>query len=212
MAIASNTISITTEKDPGSHSHIAVLQLMPLRRSNLQPREGILNKVGQWMVENNSSNFYLFKDDYSEVSYLSHKHKLTNRQASALHLVYIESNSLFSQTLEIVPEAYTITAPESLKPSAEAISSALVAPPVVAPPSFLGPLPIPFKPKEESSSSHANTPKVISGRVLLGSPVPLGDLPLLEGGWNKVQIVNFNTKMVRGCIWNEHIFYVGHLA
>ncbi|GJJ15512.1 hypothetical protein Clacol_009790 [Clathrus columnatus] len=196
MAVALSSVAITADKDPGSHSRIAILRLLPLRDHNLQRRDGILNKVGEWMVQSESSNFYLFKDDYTSV----------------VHLLRIESNTLISQTLEIVPEAYTIAAPESLQPSAEFISSALVSPsPIAAQPSILGPLPIPFKLKE-TPPPQVDSPKTISGRVLLGSATPTADLPTLEGNSSKFLIMDFNPKTVRGCVWNEQEFSIFNAA
>lgn len=130
--------------------------------------------------------------------------------ASLVHLLCIESHALLSRTLEIVPEAYTIAAPDSLQPSAEAISSSLVALPAPSPPTFLVPLPLSFGVKggDAQSQSRAGTPKVISGRVLLGPPVAIGDLPSLEGSQARIRILDFNVKMIRGCVWNDHEFCV----
>jgi rabconnectin-3b len=122
---------------------------------------------------------------------------------------------LVTHDLQIVPPAYAVAAPESLQPSAEALSSSSVTPAAALPslPNRLLPIPNPFKPilpSRSSDKSSVKTPVVVPGRVVLGSALNFGQIPTLRGdsGPKGLQVWTLNGECLRGALWNHRDFAV----
>ena len=128
------------------------------------------------------------------------------------------ASRLVIHDLQIVPPAYAVAAPESLQPSAEALSSSSVTPATVhlSLPNRLLPIPNPFKPMLQSRSSNnspVKTPVTVPGRVILGSALDFGQIPTLRGniGPKGVQVWTMNGECLRGALWSRKDFIVRYL-
>ncbi|KAF8501955.1 WD40 repeat-like protein [Hysterangium stoloniferum] len=207
LASASDQSSISGNGKSDVRTRIAILQLESLSPYSspldfaYTTRNSVLQKVSEWVMDGDPKAIGLLKDSASSVTFY-----------------YTSStvpSSLIAHTLEIVPPAFVATAPDSLRPSPEAISSSSVVSAVAAtPPHRLIPIPNPFKPKDGSHSPQKELDKAMSpgpGRVVLGAPVILGVVPDIEAPDELVkglQIWDIDGPYARGALWSSTEFLI----
>lgn len=129
-----------------------------------------------------------------------------------INLFYLNPQShstIAAQEIRVVPQAFAVTAPDSLHPSTDAISSTSVLPAssnLSPQPHSLLSIPNPFKPKDNGSSSKIEDSQielVTSGRVILGPLVDSGQIPSLEGIPSGLQVWNSEAGIVKAFMWSQ---------
>ena len=200
---------------------MAVLQLQKLSPlaasldSGTTSRHGILQKVGEWIMEGASELVGLYREEKSEYviaqSDSIHVRPMT-RVASSTSFFYLTpgpTTNLVTHGLQVVPAAFVIAAPISLQPSPDALSSSgASALPSPSLPNLALSIPNPFKPNFFNRSLDTKPEKTIAaipGRVLLGPAVSMGQAPITTGAGRVKGIqVWRNSEVTRGFLWGEN--------